>query len=316
MSSQIHHAEDLEAALVYAPPWAREQASLLDGGPRVVPAGGQPRTLNIGSARRAFTGDRAMLELQRQRALNPDKVPDPSQENARNLWPLMRRLCAIIGVAVVVAGGVVSLPAMRKVEREAMPSGGSPMPIAAKQIKVDEVRSATAVPALVENGSTAAIQAPADATLPVPKSGPISGASNPMTNSAIAPAVPGQTSGSAPDSGASVPPTHESAPASAPSAAGGGTVRLADEEIAMLVKRGKDFFMNGDMSSARLLLIRAAAAGSAEAALVLGKTFDPLVIRRMGVIGMEVNIARARQWYQKAAELGSAAASQQLKELE
>ena len=316
MSSQIHHAEDPEAALVYAPPWARKQASLLDGGPRVVPAGEQPRTLSIGSARRAFTGNRAILELQRQRALNPDKVPDPSQENARNLWPLMRRLCAIIGVAVVVAGGVISLPAMRKVEKEAMPSDRSPMPIAAKQIKVDEVRSATAVPALVEDGSTAAIQAPADATLPVPKSGPISGAPNPMTNSAIAPAAPGQTSGSAPDSGASVPPTYESAPASAPSAAGGGTVRLADEEIAMLVKRGKDFFMNGDMPSARLLLIRAAAAGSAEAALVLGKTFDPLVIRRMGVIGMEADIARARQWYQKAAELGSAAASQQLKELE
>jgi TPR repeat protein len=76
----------------------------------------------------------------------------------------------------------------------------------------------------------------------------------------------------------------------------------------MLLRLGKDVFINGDVASARLLLRRAAAAGNAEAAFVLGTTFDPLVVRRMGIIGgMEPDIARARQWYERAAELGSTA---------
>jgi hypothetical protein len=81
-------------------------------------------------------------------------------------------------------------------------------------------------------------------------------------------------------------------------------------EIAALVKRGKDFANHGDLISARLLLRRAAEAGSAEAALALGETFDPVVFQRLHVIGIEPDAARAQKWYQRAAELGSAAASQ------
>mgnify|MGYP002400272075 FL=1 len=83
-----------------------------------------------------------------------------------------------------------------------------------------------------------------------------------------------------------------------------------------MVKRGKDFLMSGDIASARLLLRRAADGGSAEAALALGATFDPLVIRRLGAVGMTSDIAQARQWYQRAADLGSAAAMGQLAKLE
>ena len=71
-------------------------------------------------------------------------------------------------------------------------------------------------------------------------------------------------------------------------------LRPDSEEIATLIKRGKDLLDNGDLSAARLLFRRAAEAGSAEGALMLGSTFDP------------------GQWYQRAAELGSSAASQQL----
>jgi hypothetical protein len=92
-----------------------------------------------------------------------------------------------------------------------------------------------------------------------------------------------------------------------------GSVLMPDaDEIAALVKRGKDFVTNGDLVSARLLLQRAAEAGSAEAALVLGETFDPLVFQRLHVIGIEPDAASAQKWYQRAAELGSAAASQRL----
>jgi TPR repeat protein len=103
-----------------------------------------------------------------------------------------------------------------------------------------------------------------------------------------------------------------SSPVSGPAPASGGTTQPDNNEIAMLVRRGKDFLKDGDLASARLLLQRAAAAGNAEASFILGTTFDPRFIRRMGVVGMESDIARAREWYKRAAELGSAEASQQL----
>jgi hypothetical protein len=94
-----------------------------------------------------------------------------------------------------------------------------------------------------------------------------------------------------------------------------GALVLDNDEIATLLKRGKAFLTNGDLASARLLLSRAAEAGSVEAALELGTTFDPLVLQQRGVIGVEPDIARARKWYQRAAELGSTVATQQLAKL-
>ena len=79
--------------------------------------------------------------------------------------------------------------------------------------------------------------------------------------------------------------------------------------------RGSAYFKRGDFASARLLFRRAAEAGSANAALMLGSTFDPLIIRQFGVIGIEPDVARASQWYEKAEELGSDAASQRLANL-
>jgi hypothetical protein len=89
-------------------------------------------------------------------------------------------------------------------------------------------------------------------------------------------------------------------------------LRLDGDEIASLIKRGQDFIANGDLAAARLLLRRAAEAGSAEAALTLGTTYDPIELQRLGAVGTAPDAARARQWYQRAAELGSTAASQQL----
>jgi hypothetical protein len=96
----------------------------------------------------------------------------------------------------------------------------------------------------------------------------------------------------------------------------GRTARQLDaEEIAALINRGTDSLKSGELVSARLLLRRAAEAGSASAALMLGTTFDPLVIQQLGAIGVVPDVAQARQWYEKAAELGSDAASQRLAKL-
>jgi hypothetical protein len=87
---------------------------------------------------------------------------------------------------------------------------------------------------------------------------------------------------------------------------------LAPEEIARLVKRGEDSLAQGDIAAARLILARAAEAHDAQAALSLGATFDPAVLRQLHVIGFRPEIAQARAWYAKSAGYGSAEAAQRL----
>ena len=93
------------------------------------------------------------------------------------------------------------------------------------------------------------------------------------------------------------------------------TSRPDDEETSTLIELGQDFLKNGDFLSARLLLQRAAKAGSAAAALSLGETFDPFLIRRLGAIGVQPDVAKAREWYQRAAQLGSNTAAEHLAKL-
>jgi hypothetical protein len=91
--------------------------------------------------------------------------------------------------------------------------------------------------------------------------------------------------------------------------------KLDQEEIAVLLKRGKDLIANGDLAAARLVLQRAANANDAEAALALGATYDPLVLRALKVYGFKADPVMARVWYEKARELGSAAAPRRLEML-
>jgi hypothetical protein len=93
------------------------------------------------------------------------------------------------------------------------------------------------------------------------------------------------------------------------------TSRPDNEETSTLIELGQDFLKNEDFSSARLLLQRAAKAGSAAAALSLGETFDPFLIQRLGAIGVQPDVAKAREWYQRAAHLGSNTAAEHLAKL-
>jgi hypothetical protein len=91
--------------------------------------------------------------------------------------------------------------------------------------------------------------------------------------------------------------------------------RLDSEEIILLLKRGKDLIASGDLAAARLVLQRAAGANHAEAALALGATYDPFVLRELKVYGFTPDAAMARVWYEKAIELGSPAAPRRLEML-
>ncbi len=93
-------------------------------------------------------------------------------------------------------------------------------------------------------------------------------------------------------------------------------IHLIDpDELATLMRRGEDFLKNGDIASARLILRRAANAGHAQAALALGVTFDPRFLAEQGVLGFAPDVAQARAWYERAAELGSSEAARRLERL-
>jgi len=101
--------------------------------------------------------------------------------------------------------------------------------------------------------------------------------------------------------------------AETPSAAEPRSSRQLDpEEMATLLRRGQEMFETGDLAGARLLLQRAADAGNARAAFALGASYDPLVLDQMGVHGVAADVAKARAWYEKAAEYGSTDAPKRL----
>ncbi len=286
MSSPIHQAEDLDPALRYAPRWARHRVSPLPGRPLPPPAARPARM-----ARPDFSGDRAMVELQRQLILDPDAIPEPPVDDVSSLRPIALRFSAVMGLAALIAWVVVSLPGMKKAS-EIMPPDVKTPALMVNPVKLVQVRSTAAAPQVSEG--VVAMNNPSPPVSPPPSPPPSPSASpSPSPSPSFAP--PPTTA----------PPPEDAAP-----------LHIDNAEIAAMVKRGKDFLMSGDLASARLLLRRAADAGSADAALALGATFDPLVIQRLGAIGMTPDIAQARQWYKRAADLGSASATGQLAKLE
>jgi TPR repeat protein len=70
--------------------------------------------------------------------------------------------------------------------------------------------------------------------------------------------------------------------------------------------------LNGDIFGARRFYGHAADAGSGEAALALGKTYDPLFLAENGVLGMQGDEAAAIAWYRRALSLGNGEARAQL----
>jgi hypothetical protein len=91
--------------------------------------------------------------------------------------------------------------------------------------------------------------------------------------------------------------------------------QMDSDEFATLMQRAKTLLAVGDISSARLLLERAAEAPDANAALMLARTYDPQMLGTADVRSIVPEPAKARAWYQKAALLGSADAQRRLAQL-
>jgi hypothetical protein len=92
--------------------------------------------------------------------------------------------------------------------------------------------------------------------------------------------------------------------------------RIDPDELTVLLKRAKSLLAIGDITSARLLLERAADAQEAEAALMLAGTYDPQVLGSQDLRSVTPDPAAAKVWYQKAAQLGSADAKRRLGQLQ
>jgi pyruvate/2-oxoglutarate dehydrogenase complex dihydrolipoamide acyltransferase (E2) component len=110
-------------------------------------------------------------------------------------------------------------------------------------------------------------------------------------------------------------PADTRSPATGPQASELAMSPEQHQAMASLVARGQKLLRNGDFSSARLILERAADAGDADAALTLGSTYDPTVLARLGIRERVANVDSARTWYEKAQEFGSTEASSRLKAL-
>jgi TPR repeat protein len=110
---------------------------------------------------------------------------------------------------------------------------------------------------------------------------------------------------------AAAPPSAAAPQAEAPPAR-----RLDPDELALLMRRAKDLLETGDIPAARLLLRRAADAQEPVAALMLAQTYDPDVLGTQDVRNINPDLAMARNWYAKAAQLGSADAQRRLAQMQ
>ena len=87
---------------------------------------------------------------------------------------------------------------------------------------------------------------------------------------------------------------------------------LNQHEISVLVVRGDEYLRAGQIAAARLVLQRAADAHDPRGALMLGATYDPIILERVGVLGLAADVEAARIWYEKAKEFGSSEAPRRI----
>jgi hypothetical protein len=344
-------AEGIDDKLAYARPRARDQRRPVSVSRPAQIATPSARIATFGGS---LSGDRTVTERQRPSGLSEGdnasailRSKSPAEREGvprlpvgeRSLASIILRYCAV-GFAVALTSAVVTWaivhPSTRQITDEAAPA-----PISAPSISVSRNKDPSQAEAAVlpsDPTHSTEVKEPT-ATVPSAPTSHISVNEDPsQAEATVPPSLPNlltKTNELAPEAeptpAASVRPPPSSQPlqvASAPTGAapisasqpppaqvGGTAMGLDAEEIATLVNRGTDSLKSGNLASARLLLRRAADAGSASAALMLGTTFDPLFIQQLGTIGVVPDVAQARQWYEQAAALGSEAASERLAKL-
>jgi hypothetical protein len=80
---------------------------------------------------------------------------------------------------------------------------------------------------------------------------------------------------------------------------------MSRETAQSLMERGEDSLKSGDIVTARMLFTRLADAGIGDAAFAAAETYDPHYLAAHNVLGFPGDEAKAREYYQRAAQLGS-----------
>ena len=278
MTSPFDTPEDVQLTLKYAPPWARDRAQAAKPDAAQPPDKSELRRQHLDDIQ-AFSGDRAVLDMQARLALQPESVPEPPSQIAagRSLERIALQTCGVSGVAAIVAWVIVSVP------NEVLPGMDALQRLAAApSFSSDQQHSPPAVPA--PRHDRAAAQ-------PGLQSEP---ARSPPSIVAAATAVEHKT----PDA-TNIPPSAQS------KAATMITRQIDADEVTSLIARGEELIDTGDLSSARLLLRRAAEAGNARAAFALAGTFDPNVLAKHGSQELGADPDMAHLWYERARALGA-----------
>jgi hypothetical protein len=296
---------------MYAPPWAREETRDAPGDAgmaavdkalnaseefrRTLPAAA-PLEAADGKRRwrdKPFDGDIAARHLRERPSLDPVAVPMPPMPPMPTVG-ILARVTGAVGLAALAAFFMV---------------GTAPLSLA---VKADGEAAPASFWSRFGAQSGNQRQAPqefklasADGSVPVGLAERFAAVGPAPEAQAPEAPIPAQTVKTV----AVSPVAAEPPPAPVP------TLRALDrEEIAMLVKRSEDLIVQGDIAAARLMLTRAAEAGDARAALVLGSTYESAVLRKLGVLGVAADARQAREWYAKAAEFGSGEAKRRLEQ--
>jgi hypothetical protein len=300
----------------------------------------------------AFEGDTALKELRSHLASAPDHTPEPPLYRAKT--PIFAAAVRLMGVMVLAAVGALgflwitaphggspqvasklggndvalaSYPAVSYRGLEApQNSARAPGDVAAVRTPdappsappwamanyprdpADGIGAPPAVPrAAVAPRAPSRVAAPPVAAQPAPAATPPAPLPAEPALSAAAPPP------AAPAPAAKVPvitaPVLVTPPATPPDAS------RDRDEIAALLVRARTYLSDGDVAAARLVLRRAAERDDPQAALALGGTYDPVVLKRLGIINFHADPAQAREWYRRAVELGSPDAALRLEQL-
>ncbi|MGZ6195449.1 MAG: hypothetical protein ACXWML_09475 [Candidatus Binataceae bacterium] len=310
MSSPIQKetsGRDRDAASMYAPPWARDAAT--DAADSAIAATEKLRSvlppaplLKEPERRRRgpapFEGDIALRELRARSPLDPDAVPEPPVVGSRkSTIAVVARLSGAVGLAALAAVFVVSGSGSRQ---DTADEGAKPF--WSRLFGGNVMRETLSAPKVVAERKAEPV-----IDRPVPMMERFA-AATPAAEPPVAAAQQAQVQ--QPQAQAAEPPAPPE-PA-APPAFSPPAPSLDREEIAALYKRGEQLIQQGDIAAARLMFTRAASVGDARSALALGASYDPDVLRKLGVVGVAADAALAREWYAKASGFGSREAAQRI----
>jgi hypothetical protein len=275
-----HDLERLEASLR----WLQRQGSATRL-PRATDLAPVPGLAPVDASGRRHSGERLGDGFRSPRSLEPERLPPPPEMPRRKIG-------APVGIVVaIILGATMAYYFAGRVP----PSEPAPAPQTASSDPTlvalpSSPTSQQAPPPTMAQDDDRTTSAQSEIYSPRTKT------SQPARSSegeAVAMVQPGQP-------GAQVPPASKA------------TRALDPEEIKLLMKQGEQFIAAGDVVTARIVFQRAAEAGDVGAAVALGGTYDPIVLAKLGVVGLGADVERARTWYQKAESLGSAEATWRL----